>query len=94
MKNLELVKKWNSLDRDDKLEIIEQGIDYANTSEGFLQLRHYRDGSISASVQKSLDNHLSVEAVSQTTLLSLFSDNYDLQEEDAEAILNWMENQK
>lgn len=93
MKNSELTRAWNNLDTDDKLEIIEQGIDFANTSEGFIQLRYYRDGSFSVSIQNKLDNHLSVEALSQTTLFRLFSENYDLKEEDAEVILNWMEKQ-
>jgi hypothetical protein len=31
--------------------------------------------------------------VSQDTLISLFGTDYDFQEEDAETILNWMENQ-
>ena len=91
----EAIKFWNNLDRDDKLEIIDQGIDFANTNEGFLHLRFYKkDKSIGISVQKELDNHLSVEAVSQTTLLSLFGEDYDFQEDDAKVILNWMEKQK
>jgi|TARA_R110000823_G_scaffold186594_1_gene318925 hypothetical protein len=93
MKNLNIVKKWNSLERYDKLQIIEQGIDFGNTSEGFMQLRLFRDGSISASIQNNLDNHLSSEAVSQDTLISLFGNDYDLCEDDAEVILNWMESQ-
>ncbi len=95
MKNLEITKTWNNLDRDDKLEIIEQGIDFMNTNEGSLFLRLYRkDNSIGASIQTQPDNHLSVEAVSKTTLITLFSENYDFNEEDAKVILNWMENQK
>lgn len=90
----EITKKWNNLDRDDKLEIIEQGIDFANTSEGFLMLRLYKKGNcISAFISKTLDNHLCVESVSQSTLSELFSDDHDFKEEDAEVILNWMEKQ-
>ncbi len=91
----EVTKNWNSLDRDDKLEIIEQGIDFANTSEGFLMMRFWsKDKSISVHITNSLDNHLCVEAVSKATLSELFSDDHDLEEEDAEVILNWMESQK
>lgn len=91
----EITKNWNSLDRDDKLEIIEQGIDFANTSEGFLMLRLYKKGNcISSFISKKLDNHLCVEAVSKATLSELFSDDHDFDEEDAEVILNWMESQK
>ena len=91
----EITRNWNSLDRDDKLEVIEQGIEFANTSEGFLMLRFYKKGNtISAFIQKTLDNHLCVEAVSQSTLRELFSDDHDFEEEDAEVVLNWMESQK
>ena len=92
---LEVSKVWNDLDRDDKLEIIENAIDMCNVSEGFLMIRYYRkDDSIFAYIQDTLDNHLCVEAVSQSTLSELFSADYDFQEEDAEVILNWMESQK
>ena len=91
----QLAKNWNRLERSEKLEIIENGIDMANTNEGFLMLRIYaKDNSISAYIQKGLDNHLCTEAVSQDTLFSLFGEDYDFQEEDAETILTWMENKK
>jgi hypothetical protein len=89
-----LTNNWNRLERAKKLEIIENAIDMANTNEGFLMLRLYsKDNSISAYIQTKLDNHLCAEAVSQNTLISLFSENYDFKEEDAEVILTWMENQ-
>ena len=91
----QLAKNWNRLERSEKLEIIENAIDMNNTNEGFLMLRMYaKDNSISAYIQNSLDNHLCTEAVSQSTLFTLFGENHDFQEEDAEAILTWMENQK
>lgn len=90
MENTELAKSWNRLNNYDKLEVISQGIDFANTDDGFLQLRMFRDGSFQVSLQKKLDNHLSVEALSQTTLYNLFSEDYDLEEEDAQTILDWM----
>jgi hypothetical protein len=90
----QLVKTWNKLERNEKLEIIETAIDMCDTSEGFLMLRLWsKDNSITAHIQTNLDNHLCSEAVSQDTLISLFGDNYDFQEEDAETILTWMENQ-
>lgn len=90
----QLAKNWNKLGRSEKLEIIENAIDMCNTSEGFLMLRLFtKDNSISAYIQNKLDNHLCSEAVSQTTLFSLFGEDYDFQEEDAEVILTWMENQ-
>ena len=90
----QLAKNWNKLERSEKLEIIENAIDMNSTNEGFLMLRLFaKDNSISAYIQNSLDNHLCAEAVSQDTLISLFGENYDFQEGDAEAILNWMENQ-
>ena len=93
--NTDLTRVWNNLDRDDKLEIIENAIDMCNVSEGFLMFRLYKkDNSISAYIQDSLDNHLCSEVVSQATLSELFSDDYDFQEKDAEVILNWMKNQK
>jgi hypothetical protein len=65
-----------------------------NTNEGFLMLRLWsKDKSISAFITTKLDNHLCVEAVSKETLISLFGENYDFQEEDAEVILNWMDKQ-
>ena len=89
----ELTKTWNNLEKFEKLEIIENGIDMANTDEGFLHLRYYRDGSIYATIQTKLDNHLCTEAVSQITLFELFGEGHDFIEEDAETILNWMESQ-
>lgn len=89
-----LVNNWNKLERSEKLEIIENAIYMCNTNEGFLMLRTWaKDNSVTAHVQTKLDNHLCEEAVSQDTLISLFGENYDFQEEDAETILNWMENQ-
>jgi len=90
----QLVKNWNKLERSEKLEVIEKAIDMCNTNEGFLMLRFFSsDNSISAFVSTKLDNHLCSEAVSQDTLISLFGNDYDFQEEDAETILTWMENQ-
>jgi hypothetical protein len=92
--NSEIVKAWNKLDRDDKLEIIQQGIDTYNVSEGSLFLRLFRKmNDISAFIQHNPDNHLMVEAVSQDTLSELFSNEHDFEEGDAEIILNWMEKQ-
>jgi len=88
-----LVKTWNKLDKSEKLEIIENGINLCNTNEGFLMLRLWsKDNSITSHVQTKLDNHLSIESVSQDTLFSLFGKDYDFQEEDAKTILNWMQN--
>lgn len=93
--NTDLVRVWNNLDRDDKLEIIENGIDMMNTSEGFLTLRLFKKGNdISSFITNKLDNHLCLEVVSQSTLIELFSDNHDFEEEDGDVILNWMESQK
>ena len=90
----EISKIWNKLERSEKLEIIENAIDMCNTNEGFLMLRVWsKDNSITAHVQTNLDNHLCVEAVSQNVLVELFSENHGFQEEDAEVILTWMENQ-
>lgn len=90
----QLVKNWNKLERSEKLEIIETAIDMCNTNEGFLMLRLWgKDNSINAYITTKVDNHLSVEAVSQTTLFSLFGEGHDFQEQDAEVILTWMENQ-
>jgi len=90
----QLVKTWNKLERNEKLEIIETAIDMCDTSEGFLMLRLWsKDNSITAHIQTNLDNHLCSEAVSQNTLISLFGNNHNFQEEDAETILTWMENQ-
>jgi hypothetical protein len=90
-----LAKNWNKLERSEKLEVIENGINLCNTNEGFLMLRTWvKDNSVTAHVQTKLDNHLCSEAVSQDNLISLFGENYDFQEEDAEVILHWMENQK
>lgn len=90
-----LAKNWNRLERSEKLEVIEKAIDMCNTNEGFLMLRLFsKDNSISAFVSTKLDNHLCAEAVSQNTLFSLFGEDHDFQEEDAEVILNWMENNK
>jgi hypothetical protein len=88
----QLAKNWNKLERSEKLEIIENGIDMCNTNEGFLMLRLWsKDNSVTAHIQTNLDNHLCSEAVSQDTLLSLFGQDYNFQEEDAEVILKWME---
>lgn len=90
----QLAKNWNKLLRSEKLEIIETGIDMCNTNEGFLMLRTWaKDNSVTAHIQNSLDNHLCSEVVSQSTLFTLFGENHDFQEEDAETILNWMEKQ-
>lgn len=94
MKNAELTKTWNKLTTSEKLEIIEKGIDMCNTNEGFLMLRIWsKDNQITSHVQNNLDNHLSTEAVSQTTLFEMFGEDYDFQEEDAQVILNWMNEQ-
>lgn len=91
----QLAKNWNRLERNEKLEIIENAICMCNSSEGFLMLRTWtKDNSVTAHIQTKLDNHLCSEAVSQQTLFSLFSDDHDFQEEDAEIILTWMENSK
>jgi hypothetical protein len=90
----QLTKTWNNLSRSEKLEIIETAIDMCNTNEGFLMLRLWsKDNSVTAHVQKELDNHLCVESVSQNTLFEMFGEDYDFQEDDAETILTWMENQ-
>lgn len=89
-----LIKSWNRLERSEKLEIIENAIIMCNTNEGFLMLRLWsKDDSISGHISTKLDNHLCAEVVSQNTLFSLFGMDYDLQEEDAEVILKWMDNQ-
>jgi hypothetical protein len=94
MTSVELVNVWNKLEKSEKLEIIETGIDMCDTSEGFLMLRLWsKDSSITAHVSTKLDNHLCSEAVSQDTLISLFGENYSFEEIDAETILTWMENQ-
>ncbi len=91
----QLSKIWTKLERSEKLEIIEKAIDMCNTNEGFLMLRLFaKDNSISAFIATKLDNHLCTEAVSQDTLFSLFGENHDFVEEDAEVILTWMESQK
>jgi len=91
---IQLTKIWNKLERSEKLEIIENAINMCNTNEGFLMLRTWaKYNSITAHVQTNLDNHLCIEAVSQDTLISLFGENYDFKEEDADVILTWMENQ-
>ena len=91
----EVAKCWNRLDDSEKLLIIENAIDTCDTSEGFLMLRYFRkDDEIGAYIQKRLDNHLCVEAVSQDTLIELFGENHEYTPEDAEVILNWMNNQK
>ena len=90
----QLSKNWNRLERCEKLENIENAIDMCNTNEGFLMLRTWaKDNSVTAYVTTKLDNHLCSEVVSQDTLFSLFGENYDFQEEDAEVILKWMEEQ-
>ncbi len=93
MKNLEVAKAWNKLDNDEKLEVIEQGIDCCSVSEGSLFIRAYRDGSVCAYIQTKPDNHLMAEAVSQDSLATLFDADHDFEEEDAEVILNWMNEQ-
>ena len=91
----QLSKNWNRLERIEKLEIIENAIDMCNTNEGFLMLRTWaKDNSITGYITNKLDNHLCSEAVSKDTLVTLFGENYDFQEEDAEVILKWMEDQK
>ena len=91
----QIANTWNNLTKDEKLEIIENAIDMCNTNEGFLMLRYWsKNNSITGHIQNSLDNHLCVESVSKSTLLTLFGDDYDYNEEDASVILNWMENQK
>ena len=94
MKNLEVAKNWNKLSNSDKLEIIETAIDMCNTNEGFLMIRLWsKDNSMSAYITTKLDNHLCVEAVSQSTLFQLFGEDHNFKEEDAEVILNWMNEQ-
>jgi hypothetical protein len=94
MKNLEVAKNWNKLSNSDKLQIIETAIDMCNTNEGFLMLRLWsKDNSLSAYITTKLDNHLCVEAVSQSTLFDLFGEDHDFQEEDAVVILKWMNEQ-
>jgi hypothetical protein len=90
----QIAKNWSKLSRSEKLEIVETGIVMCDTSEGFLMLRLWsKDNSITAHIQNKLDNHLCEESVSQSTLVSFFGENYNFQEEDAEVILTWMENQ-
>ncbi|MGE0931684.1 hypothetical protein [Peijinzhouia sedimentorum] len=91
----EIAKYWNRLDRSEKLEIIEEALEDCNTSEGSLFLRLFRKGNtITGYIQAAPDNDLCVEAVSQDTLISLFSEDHDFDTEDAETILNWMDAQK
>lgn len=91
----EIARAWNRLSDSEKLEIIQDAIDYCDTSQGFLMLRFWRkEESVTGHIAKDLVNHLCVEAVSQDTLISLFGENYDYQPEDAEVILNWMASQK
>jgi len=93
MNNVEVVRAWNRLTNLEKLEVIEQGIDCCSVSEGSLFVRAYRDGSVCAYIQTKPDNHLMAEAVSQDTLAALFDADHDFEEEDAEVILNWMNEQ-
>ena len=94
MTNSEIIKFWNRLDSDDKLEIIENAIDCCNTSEGSLVLRYFKkDKSMQGYIQSRLDNHLCVEAVSQAALSELFNDTHEFEEANAEVILNWMNTQ-
>jgi len=87
-------KKWNALDREDKLEMIQETIEDYSVSEGFLMLRYFRKSDyVRGYIQTSLDNHLCLEAVSQATLIELFGEDHNYTEEDAETILNWMEKQ-
>lgn len=91
----EVAKCWNRLDDSEKLEIIQYGIDNCDTSEGFLMLRYFRkENEVGAYIQKRLENHLCVEAVSQDTLIELFGENHEYTPEDAEVILEWMNSQK
>ena len=91
----QLSKIWTKLERSEKLEIIEKAMNLGNTNDGFLMLRLFaKDNSIFAFLSNTLENHLCVEAVSQNTLFSLFGENHDFIEEDAEVILTWMESQK
>jgi hypothetical protein len=91
----ELVKVWNNLHNDDKLEIIENGIDAWNVSDGLLQLRLYKKtNKIEACIVESLENHLCTEAVSQDTLATLFNKSHFFEEGDAKIILNWINSQK
>lgn len=89
----ELATKWNRLDKDDKLEIIQEAIDGWSVSDGSLFLRLFRDGSIVGYIQDEPDNHLTVEAVSVSTLGILFGDNHSYSVGDEQAILDWMESQ-
>ena len=93
MNNSEVSKMWNRLDNEDKLQVIEEAIDCYSVSEGSLFVRVYRDGSVCAYIQTKPDNHLMAEAVSQDTLATLFDADHDFEEEDAEVILNWMNEQ-
>lgn len=92
----ELAKKWHSLNEDDKLDIIEQAIDMYSTSEGGLFLRYYKkDNSISGCIGLENSNDpFWVESVSQGVLIDLFGEDYDYDEDDAQTILDWMNNQK
>lgn len=85
---------WNNLDQSDKLDRITEALENYAVNEGFLMIRVYNNGDVTCHIQKHLDNHLCVEAVSQATLAELFgSEDYEYQEGDAEIILNWMEAQ-
>jgi len=100
MKQTETAKAWNRLDESDQLEAIVQGLEDCEVSEGSLFIRLYRDGSVTANIQTKADNHLTVEAVSNDTLATLFSESFEfgddeeLLEQYAETILTWMNNQK
>ena len=92
--NTELAKAWSKLDNDTKLEIIEQGIQMCDTNEGFLMLRYFAKAkSVCAYITTKIDNHFCSEAVSQDTLFQLFGEGHEFEEEDAEVILNWMNEQ-
>ena len=93
--NTEILKSWNSLTREEKIERIQSGIEYNNTNHGFLMLQYWRkENEVGVYITSKLSNHLCVEAVSQDTLISLFGDDHEYEEQDAEVILNWMDAQK
>ena len=92
----ETAKAWNRLDSSDQLEVIAQGLEYCDVSEGSLFIRLYRGGCITANIQKTPDNHLTKEAVSNETLTTLFSESFEFGDDDelleqhAQTILTWM----
>jgi hypothetical protein len=91
----EIAKVWNKLNEDNKLGIIEGAIELGNVSDGFLMLKLYRKtNDIQGFMQDELDDHLCVEAVSYDTLATLFDENHEFNESDAQVILNWINSQK